>query len=257
MAYNKEWFNDEDFWEQFAPIMFGDKRWNEVAEVADSITRFAALGLYEGGARKKPPCLLDLCCGFGRISLELARRGFSVTGVDITASYLATARDDAAYENLDVEFIQDDIRHFKRKNAFDTAVNLYNSFGYFENPDDDLLFLKNAYYSLKEGGSLIIDVLGKEIAVRDYVEAEWYESNGFTVLTECMPVDSWAGTWNRWILLKDGERHEKAFVQRLYGASELRTLLKSAGFTTVDLYGNWNETPYDMNAETLIAVARK
>jgi SAM-dependent methyltransferase len=254
-----EWFNDESFWEQYAPIMFDTKRWNEVPAVADGITRLARLNLCNETAAPlpSPPQALDLCCGFGRITLELARRGFMATGVDITPSYLAAARDDAAYENLDIEFIQEDVRSFKRPKAFDVAVNLYISFGYFADPKDDRLFLRNAWESLKDGGTLIIETLGKEIAVRDFVEAEWFERAGFMVLTEYTPVDSWASLKNRWILIRDGERIERSFTQRLYAASELRQLLLETGFSSVELYGNWDEAPYDHRAETLIAVGRK
>jgi len=261
MKFREEWFNDEEFWQHFAPVMFDEKRWAEVAVVADGVTRLAGLNLYgeKSGKISKTggPCLVDLCCGFGRITLEMARRGFRTVGVDITGSYLETARDDAAYEKLRIKFIQDDVRHFKRKNAFNVAVNLYNSFGYFENPEDDLLFLQNAHYSLTECGALIIDVLGKEIAVRDHTEADWFERGGYTILTECMPTDSWASVWNRWIIIKEGERREKVFIQRLYAASELRTLLYKAGFSAVELYGGWDESPYDNEAQTLIAVGRK
>jgi len=275
MKAKKEWFNDDNFWKHYAPIMFDDRRWAEVTEVADGVTQLAGLNLYdvqattrqsskqktrkEKGASsgKKGPRVLDLCCGFGRITLELARRGFIASGVDITKAYLKTAREDAAHEGLEIEFIQDDIRDFKRKKFFDTAINLYNSFGYFEDPDDDLLFLKNAHYSLKDGGALIIDVLGKEIAIRDYTEAEWFERAGYLVLTESIPVDSWSSYWNRWILIKDGKRREKIFIQRLYTASELRSLMYKAGFSIVELYGGWDERPYDQHAETLIAVGRR
>ena len=257
MKHKAEWFNDDDFWAQYAPIMFDDARWDEVPHVVSGVTRMAKITLPEAGGKTKKPRALDLCCGFGRITLELARRGFAAAGVDITAAYLNAAREDAAHEGLDIEYIQNDVRRFKRKNAFDTALNLYNSFGFFENADDDLLFLKNAHYSLREGGSLIIDTRGKEIAVRDYTEAEWFERAGFVVLTETMPVDSWGSLWNRWILLKDGTRREKVFVQRLYAASELRSLLREAGFSAVELYGGWDERPYDQDADSLIAVGRK
>ena len=257
MTYKQEWFNDEGFWEQYAPVMFDENRWAEVPVVADGVTRLAGLDLYGSKSRNRGPAVLDMCCGFGRITLELARRGFITTGVDITASYLRTAREDSSHEGLEIEFIQKDVRGFKKKGAFDLAVNLYNSFGYFENPKDDLLFLKNAHYSLKKGGAFIIDLLGKEIAVRDYIEAEWFERGGFTVLTESNPVDSWGSVWNRWIIIKDGKRIEKVFIQRLYAASELRSLLYEAGFSTVELYGDWDESVYDEKARTLIAVGRK
>ncbi|MDR2071274.1 MAG: class I SAM-dependent methyltransferase, partial [Treponema sp.] len=236
-----EWFYDAGFWEQYAPIMFDDKRMTEISRVADGITRLACPDLYRMDAAApsrpdapppafSPPRVLDLCCGFGRITLELARRGFAPVGVDITSAYLETARNDAAYENLDIEFVRSDVRSFKRPAAFDLAVNLYISFGYFENPEDDRLLAQNARDSLKDGGAFIIETLGKEIAVRDFVEAEWFERAGFMVLTKYAPLDSWSLLENRWILIdkKDGRRIEKTFTQRLYAASELRRLLFDA-----------------------------
>ena len=93
MKYEKEWFNDDNFWKNFAPIIFDNKRWAEVPGTADAITRLSALSLYgkKSDARTGPRAL-DLCCGMGRITAELARRGFAATGVDITASFLETAR---------------------------------------------------------------------------------------------------------------------------------------------------------------------
>jgi SAM-dependent methyltransferase len=256
----KEWFYDKDFWEQYAPIIFDDKRMTEIPLVADGVTRLARLDLYRTEtAASAPPGVLDLCCGFGRITLELARRGFSPVGVDITEAYLETARNDAAHESLDIEFVRADVRSFKRPSVFDLAVNLYISFGYFDNPEDDRLMAQNVCDSLKDGGAFIIETLGKEIAVRDFVEAEWFERAGFMVLTEYAPLDSWSLLKNRWILIdkKDGRRIEKTFTQRLYAASELRRLLFDAGFSKVELYGGWDESPYDHRAGALIAVGRK
>jgi SAM-dependent methyltransferase len=258
-----EWFNDDPFWETFAPIMFDDARWAETGAVADGITRLARLDLYRADgpstARAAPPSCLDLCCGFGRIGLELARRGFSLTGVDITAPYLETAREDAAAESLPAEFIHEDVRSFKRPGAFDVAVNLYNSFGYFADPDDDKLLVKNAFDSLKPGGVFFIETLGKEIAVRDFVQSEWFRRAGYVVFTEYEALDSWAALKNTWRLVPEtgGGITEKVFVHRLYAASELRALFLDAGFTRVELYGDWDERPYDHQAVKLIAAGRK
>jgi SAM-dependent methyltransferase len=251
--------------------MFDDKRWAEVPEVADGITRLAHLPLYEADSdatsfvgrvfsagNEGGPKIADLCCGFGRITLELARRGFLATGVDITPAYLSSARDAAAYERLDVEFVESDVRVFKRPAAFDIAVNIYISFGYFKDPADDVLFARNAFDSLKPGGSFIIETLGKEIAVRDFVEAEWFERAGFLVLTEYEALDSWGSLQNRWVLIDNaGRRVERIFSQRLYAASELRALLLKAGFDSVEIYGDWDESVYDQRAKKLIAVGRK
>jgi SAM-dependent methyltransferase len=267
MQGKQGWFNDEDFWGEYAPVMFDDAHWAEVPAVADGVTGLARLDLYGGrpaasggtavAGGQKGPRLLDTCCGFGRLSAEFARRGFAVTGVDITGTYLRTAREEAVYENLAVEYVQADIRDFRRPGFFDLAVNLYISFGYFDDEQDDRMVLRNVYESLKPGGAFIMETLGKEIAARDFVEAEWFERAGCTVLTEYEAVDSWTRLKNRWILLKDGKRREKIFTQRLYAASELRSLFLEAGFAKVELYGDWDESPYDHRAAKLIAVGYK
>jgi len=244
--------------------MFDSAHWAEIAEVADAVTRLSRFNLYGETASdswkeplESPPKILDLCCGFGRISAELAKIGFDVTGVDFTKSYLDTAIDDAKYEKLNIKYILSDARDFVRPNYFDTIVNLYISFGYFPDQEDDFKVLRNVYKSLKKGGCFIIETLGKEIAVRDFVEAEWFERAGCMMLTEYEPHDSWTFLKNRWILINDVKRIEKIFTQRLYSASELKTALFAAGFSEVEIYGDWDETPYDQHAVKLIAVARK
>jgi 2-polyprenyl-3-methyl-5-hydroxy-6-metoxy-1,4-benzoquinol methylase len=266
MKLMNEWFNDSEFWEHFAPIMFDDAHWAEVPAVADGITRLARLPLYRADrdvpgnpADAAGPRCLDLCCGFGRIALELARRGFSVTGVDITESYLRTAREDADYDRISAEFVLEDVRSFKRDGTFDIALNLYNSFGYFENPNDDRLMVQNAFDSLKRGGTFMIETLGREIVVRDFIEREWFERAGFYVLTEYESFDSWSALRNTWILIdkKNGQKTEKTFVHRLYAASELRRLLLDSGFARVEMYGDWDESRYDRKSDKLIVVGRK
>ncbi|MCL2264771.1 MAG: methyltransferase domain-containing protein [Treponema sp.] len=260
----KPWFEDVEFWERFAPIMFDDAHWAEVPAVTDAVTRLCRFNLYgetSSETWREPldsaPKVLDLCCGIGRISCELARTGFDVTGVDITESFLKTAREDALYEDLKIDFLHSDARDFVRPDYFDAAVNLYISFGYFSDLKDDLKVLRNVHRSLKKGGTFIIETLGKEIAIRDFVEAEWFEKAGGIVLTEYEPLDSWTFLKNRWIIFKDDIKTEKTFVQRLYSASELRTIMQEAGFQNIEIYGEWDESLYDQHAAKLIAVGRK
>jgi SAM-dependent methyltransferase len=244
--------------------MFDEAHWAEVPEVCDAVTRLCRFNHYgETSSRiwHKPlegaPKVLDLCCGLGRISAELARIGFDVTGVDITESFLKTAKEDAEYEKLNIEYIKSDARKFTRPDFFNVIVNLYISFGYFPDQDDDLKVLRNVYESLKKDGTFIIETLGKETASRDFIEAEWFERSGYTMLTEYEPLDSWTFFKNRWILFKDNIRMEKTFIQRLYSASELKALLQKSGFKTIEIYGDWDESPYDQHAKKLIAVGRK
>jgi len=201
--------------------------------------------------------VLDLCCGPGRHSLELSRRGFTVTGVDRTAAYLDRAKKQAEAEGLEVEFVQEDMRNFSRPEAFDGAINMYTSFGYFEDPADDKRVIENIHRSLQAGGKLIMDTMAKEILARKFQERTWQEVGGALWLEERKIINDWTMTENRWILVKDGTVDEFNFSLRLYSASELSALLWECGFSEVKIFGDLAGAPYDHEAKRLIAVAKK
>ena len=205
-----------------------------------------------------PASVLDLCCGVGRHSLELARRGYRVTGVDRTAAYLETARQRASDEGLVVEWIQADMREFVRPDAFDAAVNLFTSFGYFEDPAEDRQVVSNLTRSLKAGGALVMELMGKEVLARIFLPCDWTElADGTLFLQERKVRREWTWIENRWILIKDGQRREFEVSHRLYDGAGLKTLLLEADFRSVDLYGDLSGAPYDIDARRLVAVARK
>ena len=104
--------------------------------------------------------------------MELARRGFNVTGVDRAAQYLGQARQQALEEGLVIEFVQQDMREFRRPGSFDIPLNLNTSFGYFEDPADDLQVLPNIHASLQPGGSLVAKTIVKEVLARIFQERE-------------------------------------------------------------------------------------
>jgi ubiquinone/menaquinone biosynthesis C-methylase UbiE len=205
-----------------------------------------------------PGCkVLDLCCGVGRHSLELSRRGFTVTGVDRTVSYLQKARRKAKKEKLKIEFVKDDMRTFCRPNAFDVVINLFTSFGYFQNQDDNRKVLINVHRSLKDGGVALFDLMGKEILARIFTERGWNEENGIFILEERKPTKNWSWMENRWIIINDNEKCEFKITHRLYSAFEFSELLKDCGFSSVDVYGDLTGAPYDQKARRLVAVAHK
>jgi len=199
-----------------------------------------------------------MCCGIGRHSLEFARLGYAVTGVDRTAAYLQTARQAAAAEGLEVEWVLADAREFVRPEAFDHAINLYTSFGYFEEPAEDRLMAENIFRSLRAGGSLMMDLMGKERLARIFIPRSWEQlPDGSLFLQERTIKDDWTWIEVRWILIEDGQQQEFALGHRLYDGAGLRALLLDAGFEMVDLYGDMAGAPYDNEARRLVAVARK
>ena len=242
------WHEQDDLWETVP--LFGPERMEMAPQEVDQI--ISLLGLQPGAA------ILDLCCGVGRHSLEFARRGYSVTGVDRTAAYLQTAREVADIEGLVVEWVEADAREFLRPATFDLAINLYTSFGYFEDPAEDRRVAENLFHSLKPGGSLTMDLMGKERLARIFNPRSWDElPDGSLFLQERKISDDWTWINNRWILVKDGQRREFTLGHRLYDGAGLRTLLLDSGFESVALYGDMDGTPYNNDARRLVAVARK
>jgi SAM-dependent methyltransferase len=244
------WFEDDAFWHAFRGAMFCPERWRDAVTDVDCAVRLAELA--------PASAVLDLACGPGRHSLELARRGFRVTGVDRTVEYLEQARTAAARERLDVEWVQADMRAFRRAAAFDAAFSLFTSFGYFEDPDDDRRVAASLFESLRPGGRLVMDVLGKEVLARTFQPTAWSRlADGRLWLQERAVKDDWAAVESLWILIDGGERSECRMRLRLYSAAELRDLLRGVGFGDVACYGSLAGIPYDHDAARLIAVARR
>jgi SAM-dependent methyltransferase len=242
-----EWFEDEEFWTAYAPIMFDEARWAEVPAVVDAI---------EALVRPAPgSAVLDACCGPGRHSLEFASRGYDVTGIDITDAYLEAARESAIGLG-NARFLHADIRELRMPASFDLAINLYTSFGYFSDPAADMTALRRLREALKEGGALVLETTGKETAARDFTPGESFERGGWNVRTEFAVVGSWEGLRNRWILSRDGATVDRAFVIRLYSGTELRAALLDAGFSEAHIFGGLDGSPYDEAAKSLVAVAK-
>ena len=243
------WHEDDRFWKRTAPFQFSENRWQAASAEVDNI--ISLLDLAPGIA------ILDLPCGPGRHSLELARRGFQVTGVDRTAAFIDEARQRAEDEALEAEFIQADMREFRRYESFDAAINLFTSFGYFDDPADDRQVLENFFVSLKPGGKLVIDMVGKEVLARVFRPRDWVEREGALFLEERKIVDGWSRIETRWIIVRNGTREEFTLKLRLYSGAELAVLLKGAGFREVKLYGSLDGIPYDHEAKRLVVLATK
>jgi SAM-dependent methyltransferase len=193
----------------------------------------------------------------GRHSLELARRGFKVTGVDVTRSYLDTAAEHAGNDKLEIDFICEDMRSFSRAGAFDAVINMFTSFGFFEEIGDDRRVAVNAYASLKRGGKFLIDTQGKEALARNFRERDWRREGDVIWLEERKIIGNWERIESQWTLVKGQEQFENKISLRLYSATELVALLTGAGFKKVDVYSDLTGSPYDQTARRLVTLAYK
>jgi len=243
------WYERDDFWEIMAPKLFGRGQWTKAPAEVDNVVRL--LGISRGAH------VLDLGCGPGRHSTELARRGFQVTGVDRTVTYLEQARQRAEQDGLNIELVNADMRQFRRPGTYDAVVNLYTTFGFFEDPEDDRRVLDNIHASLKTGGKLLMEMMGKEILARTFRERDWLEVDGVVFLEERKLSPNWDHIDSRWIMVDGNGRREFTFSLRLYSAAELCSVLTRSGLHSIDIFGGLSGTPYDHTANRLVAVAAK
>lgn len=118
--------------------------------------------------------ILDLACGFGRHSLSLARRGFSVVGVDLTAAYIDDAVKTAKAEGLNAQFLNADLRDLQFENEFDVVLNLADgAIGYLETDEENLKIFDVISRALKPGGKHFMDVCNASHAERFFPKFGW------------------------------------------------------------------------------------
>ncbi len=228
--------------------MFAEARFRDAEADIDPI--LALTGLDRGA-------VLDLGCGPGRHAIPLARRGFAVTAVDLSAWLLERARARARRAEVKVDFVREDMRRFSRPGRFDLIVSLATSFGFFDDPADDLQVLAQCHRNLREGGALLLDLVGKEYVVRHIEPVHLTEYEDGALLIERPVLEAQMSRYaNQWILIRDGIVHTAHWHQNLYTGAELAGLLRSAGFSEVAIYGGLDRRDYDLDAERLVVLAR-
>lgn len=246
----QRWHDQDEFWETHMKTMFSEERIERTHNQVSAL--IALLDI------KPDDAILDLCCGVGRHSLEFARRGFEVTGVDRTQHYLEIAGKQADEEKLDVNFIEADMREFQKESSYDVILSMFTSFGYFEDPQDQFRVLSNMYASLKHGGRVLFDLLGKEKLARVFREKDWHRTEEGFKLEERKISKDWSWVDSTWILItNEGEVNEWSVSHWVYSAAEMKTMLKSVGFSEHEVYGSLAGTPYDHEANRLIIIGKK
>lgn len=205
--------------------------------------------------------ILDLACGSGRQTLELARRGYRVLGIDGAEEPLAAARAAAREERLTIHFLKSDIRQISYHNEFDAVVNLCTSFGYFPHERDDLKVLESVRKGLKPGGKLILDLLNKEWLMRHFEPNFWEkgEDGRGSVVLDHIAFNLENGRLNnhRTIVSQNGERLPAFVSFRVYALTEIKSLLLSAGLSYQRCWGGFDGSAYGMDSSRMIVLAEK
>lgn len=197
--------------------------------------------------------ILDLGCGKGRHSIYLNQKGFEVVGVDISPANITYAQQ---FANARLHFAIHDMRDPYMEASFDVAMNLFTSFGYFHETEENLKILKATHFNLKPKGRLLIDYLNPAYIAKHLVEAEEVEVEGIEFrITRKIEGSSII----KHIDVNDHGKH-MAFEEHVKAIDKpaFSSLLAMSGFEILDVFGNYHLDQFHAeHSPRLILVARK
>ena len=245
MARDPEWWRTW-FGESYLAVYDETLRERTPSEV-DGIERLAAI--------RPPARVLDEACGQGRHAIELARRGYAVTGLDLSEYLLGVARERARAARLKIRWVLGDMRRPPR-GPFDLVLNLFTALGYFDEDAQNQAVLDAIPGVLAPGGRLVLEVLNGDWRVREFEPREWFSVGKIAVVEERALDASGRRMRVRRTIERPGQWQEATHVLRLYGPAELEGMLRQAGFTGVELYGDWDGSPITARSTRILAIAR-
>ncbi len=241
-------FQDDDFWTEFYDFLFSDQRFTQ----AEDLLETSPLLNLPAGAR-----VLDLCCGPGVFTVPLARRGYAVTGVDRSPAMLERARARSAKRSAPATYVEADVRAYAQPGAFDVVLNMFTSFGYFEDLADNARALRTMHDSLVPGGTLLLDLAGKELLAGRVTPPKVVRRGDNLLVQTDTVLDDWARLRSDWVLVRGDRVTRASLVWFVYSAVELRRMAREAGFGHVEVFGDFDGRPYDQDAQRLILRATR
>ncbi len=189
--------------------------------------------------------VLDVCCGQGRHSIEFGRRGYNVLGIDISEILIERARSALKREcerELKVRFEIEDMRTFSYKNSFDAAVNIFSSFGYFDNDIENFVVFDNIRSSLKKKGLFVFDFLNATYLKKNIISESKNKIGGKTIIQQRQITSDYVVKY----IYIDKIKNKPDFFERikLYSFEEFRKQFEFHGFKICKVFGDYCGNKY-------------
>lgn len=204
--------------------------------------------------------ILDIPCGFGRHAIELSERGFHVTGIDISETFIKGLAEKIKSQALNIKVIQADILTVNLNEKFSAAICLGNSFGYF-NYDKMKLFVEKVAASLETGAKFIINSgMIAESILPNF--ANYRKHNSYTVENIKMDVSNIYKADDSYMIsnlvfTKEGKIEEHSFKHYVFTLGEVKRLLNSYGLRIIATYSSTSKADYNIGDQQVYIVARK
>ncbi|MFD2246806.1 SAM-dependent methyltransferase [Pontibacter ruber] len=244
MGQQEEWFSTW-FDSPYYHILYSNRDHQDARTFIDNLVTY----LHPKPAEK----MLDLACGKGRHSVYLNQKGYDVTGIDLSGQSIAYAKQ---FENERLHFEVHDMREVYKPEAFDFVLNLFTSFGYFDNETENVVALLAAAKSLKHGGKLVIDFMNTDKTIADLVAHEEKEIQGIKFQIH-RGVEQ--GFIVKSIRFSDnGESHHFQERVRALREEDFLEYFSMAQLRLVDVFGDYNLNSFDHeHSDRMIFVLKK
>ena len=243
----------DGWWESFFSGLFNES-WRMLR--SERNTRPEA-DFVEASLATKGAQILDVPCGAGRLSVELAARGHHVTGIDLCEEFLDEATAAAIARGLEIRWERRDMRSLPWRDQFDAAICFGTSFGFLDEAGD-LEFSAAVCRALKPGGVFIIDTQKlMEIMAASGKTRSWARLGDIMLTYEHHYNLETALERTDYEFFRNGEYEQKSCQQRIYTYHELCSLMKRAGFAECAGFSSLDRKPVRMGLQRLLLVATK
>jgi len=248
---DSEWF-EEWFRSDFYLKLYSHRDHQEAEACVDLIIRSA--GLTPAAGERIPA--LDLACGPGRHAIALAERGFDVTAVDLSPTLLAYAESQALSENARVRFIRSDMRTIAFEREFDLVLQLFTSFGYFDEHSDDALVLERVRAALRDGGYYALDLINERQLHRTLVPSSVKHLDGLEIREQRRIRE---GRVEKRIIIPRPGGGTREFCEsvQLYSPETIEGMLYDAGLAPMHWFGDYDGSPFDPDhSERMLVISQ-
>lgn len=199
--------------------------------------------------------ILDVPCGAGRHSVEFARRGYNVVGVDLSRDSIEAARSSAKAANVPVDFRLADMRTVE--GPFDGAFCWGNSFGYLPHHESQQ-FLRNLARSLKPGARFVLQSHAcAESIFPHYGQEDRYQVNDIDFRLNSVYEPEGSVMRTEFSFTRGGKTETRLGWQSIYTSGELCRMLEEAGFKPIDLHKEIDGQAFEIGAPTLLLTAQR
>ncbi|MFH0952402.1 MAG: class I SAM-dependent methyltransferase [Patescibacteria group bacterium] len=200
--------------------------------------------------------ILDLCCGHGRHSIALAKKGYSVVGVDYSNYFLKLAKKYVADKNLNLSFVKKDVCKIDYREEFDVVLNLFTSFGLFSDRDNERV-IKNVSKALRKGGKFFIDLNNEYYILRNYKTKDWQRGKNWEQLSERYFDPATSRNYDKRVVTINNKVRKHEDVIRFYTYTELKELLNKYNLRTKDVYGSYAGDKFTLDSKRMIIISEK